>query len=278
MERGINPISDATRERSCAVPGIPAALSNLLGNYDWARDNIGASGGTVYRLHGGGRTPDLFLKHGQGALADDITDEMVRLLWLADHIGVPKVTQFVRTPDEAWLLMTAMPGRTASQILESNPEAGPQVVDALVKFLRRLHSIAAGICPFNGDHAYRISRAGARIDAGLVEVDDFDDERAGWTAEEVWEAMHSFLPLSPDPVVTHGDFSLDNLLIHDGEVAGCIDVGKAGIADRYQDLAILWNGLGEFGPALQERLFQQYGIAVPDRRKLDFHLMLDELF
>lgn len=90
--------------------------------------------------------------------------------------------------------------------------------------------------------------------------------------------MHRLLPLAPDPVVTHGDFSLDNLLIVEGKVVGCIDVGRAGIADRYQDLAVLWNCLEEFEPSLQERLVAQYGIADPDRRKLQFHLLLDELF
>lgn len=61
-------------------------------------------------------------------------------------------------------------------------------------------------------------------------------------------------------------------------MVGCIDVGRAGIADRYQDLAILWNCLGEFGASLRERLFPQYGLSAPDRRKLEFHLLLDELF
>ncbi|MEN3274353.1 MAG: aminoglycoside 3-phosphotransferase [Massilia sp.] len=133
-------------------------------------------------------------------------------------------------------------------------------------------------CPFTSDHAYRLTRARARIDAGLVDEDDFDEEREGWTAEQVWEAMQRLLPLAPDPVVTHGDFSLDNFLIRDGEVVGCIDAGRVGIADRYQDLAIVWNCLGEFGASLQERFLTQYGIPEPDQGKLQFHLMLDELF
>lgn len=39
-----------------------------------------------------------------------------------------------------------------------------------------------------------------------------------------------------DSVATHVDFWLDNLLIHKGEIAGFIDIGRAGIADRYQDI------------------------------------------
>ncbi|MEE6076968.1 phosphotransferase, partial [Avibacterium paragallinarum] len=64
----------------------------------------------------------------------------------------------------------------------------------------------------------------------------------------------------------------------EGKLIGCIDVGRVGIADRYQDLAILWNCLGEFSPSLQKRLFHKYGIDNPDMNKLQFHLMLDEFF
>jgi aminoglycoside 3'-phosphotransferase-1 len=112
----------------------------------------------------------------------------------------------------------------------------------------------------------------------LVEEDDFDEEREGWTAEQVWQEMHRHLPFMADQVVTHGDFSLDNLLMVDGVVIGCIDAGRVGIADRYQDLAILWNCLGEFDEALQDRFLARYGVPKPDPSKLLFHLMLDELF
>jgi aminoglycoside 3'-phosphotransferase I len=271
-------MSDDERAQGCAAAQIPITMLAELEGYQWARDTVGESGGTIFRLHGKVHAPDLFLKHGKDAVADDVTDEVARLLWLGGYIPVPAVAQFVRTPDQAWLLMTAIHGKTAYQALESNPDARPAIVDALVAFLRRLHAIPVSECPFNSDHALRLSRARARIDAGVIKVDDFDEEREGWTAEQVWGAIQGLLPFTHDPVVTHGDFSLDNLLIRDGEVIGCVDVGRAGIADRYQDLAILWKGLSEFDSSLQERLFQQYGIPDPNQRKLQFHLLLDELF
>jgi aminoglycoside 3'-phosphotransferase-1 len=266
------------REETCAAVPTPAGISAELIGYEWARHTAGESGGAVYRLYGKADAPDLFLKYGKDAIADDISDEMVRLRWLARHVSVPTVAHFSRTPDEAWLLMTALPGNTAYHVMEEDPELRLAVVDALAIFLRRLHAIPVSECPFTSDHAYRLTCARARIDAGLVEEDDFDEEREGWTAGQVWEAMQRLLPLAPDPVVTHGDFSLDNLLIRDGAVVGCIDAGRVGIADRYQDLAIVWNCLGEFGALLQERFLKQYGIPHPDQGKLTFHLMLDELF
>lgn len=266
------------REEVCAAVPVPPCMSDKLAGYEWARDHVGESGGEVYHLYGKPSAPDLFLKTGKDLTADDIAGEMVKLRWLAGYLPVPAVKYFVSTPEEAWLLMTALPGETAYQVLEAKPQFRLAVVDALAKFLRQLHAIPVNECPFNADYTYRLANARARIDAGLVEEDDFDEEREGWTAEQVWEAMNRLLPLSPDPVVTHGDFSLDNLLMLEGQIVGCIDVGRVGVADRYQDLAILWNCLGEFDASLQERLLAQYGIAPADQRKLQFHLLLDELF
>jgi len=269
---------DMDREENRAAVPLPAGLSAELAGYEWARNLVGESGGAVYRLYGKPGAADLFLKHGQGAVADDLVDEMSRLRWMSKHVPVPTVTHFISVPGEAWLLMTALPGETAYQALEARREDRIAVVDALADFLRRLHSIPTSECPFNSDHAYRLGLARKRIEAGLVEEDDFDEERQGWTAQQVWQAMHQLLPFAPDPVVTHGDFSLDNLLMVDGEVIGCIDAGRVGVADRYQDLAILWNCLGEFEAGLQDRFLTRYGVSRPDQGKLQFHLMLDELF
>lgn len=266
------------REQACAALPVPAAVSREIEAYLWAQLDAGRSGATVYRLHGKDGAPDLYLKHGRDAAADEVADEMARLRWLADHVPVPAIIQFARSADETWLLTSALPGRTAYRVLQANSEASGEVVDAVASFLRRLHAVPVDACPFDGGAALRLARARARIDAGLVDTDDFDDERRGWTAEQVWQALNRLPPFATDPVVSHGDFSLDNLLMAGGEVAGCIDVGWAGVADRHQDLAILWNGLGEFGPTLQARLFERYGIDRLDPVKLNFHLLLDEFF
>ncbi|WP_111268057.1 APH(3')-I family aminoglycoside O-phosphotransferase [Marilutibacter maris] len=271
-------MSDTEQGDVCAPIPVPACMSAALAGYRWARDVIGESDGAVYRLHGEAGASDLFLKHGEGVVADEITDEMARLRWLAGYLPTPAVLQFVRTSDEAWLLMTAVPGKMAIQVMEARPDIRDAVVDAIAAFLRRLHAIPVAECPFDSDRAYRLIQARKRIDTGRVDVDDFDDEREGWTVEQVWKTMLDLPPFEPDPVVTHGDFTLDNLLIREGEVTGCIDTGRLGVADRYQDLAILWNGLGHFGPLLQARFLQQYGIAEMNWDKLRFHLMLDEFF
>ncbi|MEO9130349.1 MAG: APH(3')-I family aminoglycoside O-phosphotransferase [Sphingomonas sp.] len=268
------------REQSLQPVKFPASLAPLVQGRRWARSTVGESGDAIYRLQAD-TVPDLYLKHAPASSAQDVAGEMVRLQWLARNITVPAIRCFIATPDEAWLLMTALPGQTAWQALEAcadRPNDRVAIVDALARFLRQLHAIPVESCPFNSDHHLRLGEARWRLDAGLVDVEGFDEDRKGWTAEQVWDEMTALLPFAPDPVVTHGDVSLDNIIMADGDIVGCIDPGRAGIADRYQDLAILWNCLGEFGPALQQRLFESYGIDQPDERKIRFHLMLDELF
>lgn len=266
------------RETPCAPALLPPAIAEALASYHWARDTVGESGAAVYHLRGAAGAPDLYLKHGVGSVANDITDEMARLVWLAPRIAVPTLVHFARDADAAWLVTHVVQGETAYQLLVRAPEEGGTVVDALADFLRKLHGIPVVDCPFVADQRFRLRHARARIDAGLVDEEDFDVARAGWSAEQVWAALEPLRPVAADPVVTHGDYSLDNLLLRDGAVIGCIDLGRVGIADRYQDVAILWNCLGEFDETLRDRFLDRYGARPLDRDRLDFHLLLDELF
>jgi aminoglycoside 3'-phosphotransferase-1 len=163
-------------------------------------------------------------------------------------------------------------------VLQADAEGRAAVVDVLARFLRRLHVVPVQDCPFDAGHFLRLAQARARVEAGRVDVDDFDEKRRGWSPAQVLERAMAGLPPPTDPVVTHGDLSLENILLQADEVTGCIDVGRAGLCDRYQDLAVLWNCVGHFGPPLQQRLFTSYGIPVIDEPRLRFHLLLDELF
>lgn len=260
-----------------ALP-IPSTLRERMEGYRLSADTVGESDADVYRLDGAPERPGLYLKHAKGEAAEDLTGEMARLRWLRAYLPVPEVVCFIRDADDAFLLTTALEGSSADEVLRSEPARREEVIDALACFMLRLHAIPVEECPFNSQFAFRLRKARRRIDAGLVDTDDFDDEREGWTAEQVWTAIREHAPPDPEPVVTHGDFSLDNILISGGKVSGCIDVGRLGLADPYQDLAILWNCLRDFEPELQARLFQQYGLPHIDRNRLDLHLLLDELF
>ena len=149
--------------------------------------------------------------------------------------------------------------------------ATPALLVDVGQALARLHALPLGPVRPGPDHRIALSHAADAVGVLCPALATRTRELAAVLGES--------LPADGLRVVSHGDFSLDNLLMSaEGEVTGVIDVGRAGIADRYRDLAILANCLDDFGPALSEVFFSAYGIATPDARKLEFHLLLDECF
>ncbi|HEY9100621.1 APH(3') family aminoglycoside O-phosphotransferase [Chitinimonas sp.] len=273
-----NSLALPVREVPADAPPLPHGLLQRLAGFRWTRNLVGQAGATVYRLAKAGEA-DLYLKYASAESVSQLIDEMTRLRWLSGLLPAAMLEYFEWTDNEAWLPTRALPGRTAYQWLTEAPERSEAVVTALAQCLQSLHLLPPEQCPYHAHHSGRLAEARRRIDAEEVDVDDFDEERAGWTAEQVWQAMTQYLPLIPDPVVSHGDYSLDNILLDEhGQITGLIDLGRLGVADRYQDLAILWNCLAEFGPELQQTFFKAYGLAEPDEGKLTFHLCLDECF
>lgn len=269
-------MDDEARERRVAPQAMPAGMAPYIADRTWFRDAVGESGCAVFRLARAG-DDDLYLKIGKGPQLEDLVDEMTRLRWLGAYLPVPALVAFAIQAGTGWMVTSRMAGRTAYQILEAAPEQAPALAESLGQFLRRLHGIPAERCPFNADHRLRLAAAKDRLDAGLVAEDEFDEARQGMSAKAVWGEMLAALPPAFDRVVTHGDFSLDNLFVEGGAVTGCIDLGRVGIADPWQDLAILWHSLAEFGDEAPRRMLAAYGIAL-DAEKRDFHLRLDEFF
>lgn len=239
---------------------------------------VGESGGAVFRLRDADGD-DLYLKFGTGAVAEAIADEAVRLRWLATRLPCPETRAFVAQRGAAWLLTTALPGKTGDAWLEHDPAMLPQIITAFAAFLRRLHALPMAECPFDSGRTLRLAAARRNVAAGLVDVDDFDDDHAGWSAAEMLAETERLAEFAPQRVVTHGDFSLGNLLLtEDCQVTGVIDLDRLGTADPYQDIAIFWQNMADFGGAAQAQFLAEMGIERVDAQRLAFHRCLDELF
>jgi len=272
------PSSDPGEEETPPLP-VPAGLTDLMAGRRWMRQHTGQSGSGVYRLlHP--EAPDLYLKQAVGPAVASLAEEMTRFHWLAgQRVMVPEVLAFLSVGETAWLVTTALLGRTAHDCLcEADTATRRDIVTEIARFLRSFHELPVDDCPFNSGHAMWLSHARQRMADGDVDTGAFDEEHAGWPPFQVWQKMMTLLPMTVDPVVVHGDFTLDNVLMVDGRVTGCVDVGRAGTADRYHDIAPLWNTLRPFGRDLQAAFLHDYRILRPDDRKLRFHLCLDEFF
>ena len=90
-----------------------------------------------------------------------------------------------------------------------------------------------------------------------------------------------------EPVFSHGDFCLPNILIENGEISGFIDLDHTGIADKWRDIALCYRSLkhnfdGTYGGKVYpdfnpDMLFTALGME-PDWEKLNYYILLDELF
>ena len=111
---------------------------------------------------------------------------------------------------------------------------------------------------------------------------DFDDVHIGKTAQETFQELLETRPKSEDLVFAHGDYCLPNVMIHKLEFSGFIDLGRAGIADRYQDLSLitrsLESDLNQQFNGYSQYFLEQYGILEPDVSKIEFYSLLDEFF
>lgn len=257
---------------------MPPEMARLLAGAEWERNQEGEAGASVYRVRlAGGEA--LYLKFGTGRVAHDVADEAARLRWLAGRIPSTRVRLFTCTEDAAWLLTEVLPGLTGDQWLAREPGRWPLIVRGLAGYMRRLHALPVDECPFDAGQRVTLAAAARNVADGIVDEDDFDPERLGRTAESVLEEALRLAPDRPGRVVTHGDFSLGNFVLDEaGAVTGCIDVGRLGVANRYQDIAILWGNLREVDHDAPRLLLQELGIAEVDERKLLFHLCLNELF
>ena len=220
-----------------------------------------------------------YLKHAAGEAATGLAAEYRRLRWLAGRIPAPRIIKWGEERDHVWLLTEALPGRSAGDLIAGDRSLLPAVVTGIADFLARLHGLPVDDCPFDASIAYWLPEARRRVAAGAVDEEDFDPDHRGWSSEQVLEQVEALAGRASGRVVVHGDFTLGNLIVDDrGVVTGCIDVGRSGVADPYQDFALCWRDLGGFGSDAQSLFLDAIGHSPPDRQRMLLHRSLDELF
>lgn len=257
------------------------------GRYAWTRITIGKSGAQVFRLDDEGGRAQLYAKGASKGARPDVVEglrhEATHLMWfLGQGIPVPEVVELRTDGDRTWLITRALPGRSAAEIWPSDRRG--RITETLADIACRMHALSTSDCPFDRRLSRAIPEAEQRAAAGLVDLEDLDESRAGWSVERLLDALHATRPSSEDVVVCHGDFCLPNVLVDaDGTtVTGLLDVGRLGLADRYVDLALMSRSLAsprneQYGSRDAERFLTRYG-ADPADPRITFYRLLDEFY
>ncbi|WEF33432.1 APH(3') family aminoglycoside O-phosphotransferase [Pseudoduganella chitinolytica] len=257
---------------------LPPSWREQLQGHAIVPEPDGCSDAAVLRVTPpGGATPIHFIKTAPAGPLAELRDEAARLRWLA-QAGVPcaPVLDTATTAGADWLLLGAVPGANPTTVEPA------QAVAVMADALRRLHALDPRACPFDHRAEIRVERALARLGAGLVDEDDFDDDNAGRGASELAGLLQACRPAHEDLVVTHGDACLPNVLAQDGQFTGFIDCGRLGVADRHQDLALAVRDIaGELGDTWVGPFLARYFAPGPiafDPTRAAFYRLLDEFF
>ena len=260
--------------RSHAIE-LPHELRERLSGYRWHRQTIGRSQAGVFRLVADGK-PSLFLKCERSSLFAELPSEAARLRWLAGQgIACPDVITLESHARHDWLLMSAVAGED----LASAAVDPADVIAIMASALHGLHALDIRSCPFDHRLFRRVAAARARMEAGEVDESDFDEERQGRTAAEVFAELEALRPATEDLVVTHGDACLPNVMATEGRFSGFIDCGRLGVADRHQDLALACRSIRyNIGKAWVEPFLESYGPPEAEPAKCSWYRLLDEFF
>lgn len=254
---------------------LPPNLADAVSGYTFRQIHLGLSPSKVFRLEAANKN-SLYLKIAPRIPAFSLSDEKLKLEWLENRLPVPEVLLFAEDENTDYLLLSEISGLPASD--DSLKIDIPRVIEQLANGLKMIHSLPIKDCPFasNVDSVIEIVRE--RISKNLIDTSDFDEERLGRTAEDVFRELIETKPGTEDSVFTHGDYCVPNVILKDGKLNGFVDLGNAGIADKYQDIALLTRSVKDnFGEKYEEKVFEIYNVE-PDWKKIHFYRLLDEFF
>ncbi|WP_264985824.1 aminoglycoside O-phosphotransferase APH(3')-XV [Pseudomonas aeruginosa] len=257
------------------VSELKNLLSPLLDECTFEEVEYGQSEARVIRVLFPDRNT-AYLKYASGSSAQEILQEHQRTRWLRTRALVPEVISYVSTSTVTILLTKALIGHNAADAADADPVI---VVAEMARALRDLHSISPDDCPFDERLHLRLKLASGRLEAGLVDEEDFDHARQGMLARDVYEQLFIHMPGAEQLVVTHGDACPENFIFQGNAFVGFIDCGRVGLADKYQDLALASRNIDAvFGPELTNQFFIEYGEPNPNIAKIEYYRILDEFF
>ena len=259
---------------------LPYNIQKMIRNEDLMIDNMGMSNAKVISFN------DMVLKiENQGEESDN---EHKMMAWLKDKIPVPEILCLEQVDNMNYLLISKVRGKMlCEQEFLEKPE---ELIKILAKGLKELWKVDISNCPYTNSVDNKLRLAEKRIynnECNIQEMElEFYSEKEFKSTVRILEWLKDNKP-TEELVFSHGDYCLPNIFSEDGEVSGFIDLGRSGIADKYQDIALCYRSLkhnfdGRYGRKKNfelnlELLFEELDIE-KDLEKIKYYILLDELF
>ena len=226
---------------------MPEDIRRFIHDQPFTTDSIGLSDSAVLIFD------QMVLKIGPHTPAADHT--VAALRWLEGRLPVPQVLCYTHADGLAYLLMRRVPGEmSCSDRYMQTPEATTAL---LADGLRMLWQVDTSACPFRNPLEADLADARRRIAEGLVDWPEGGAE--GFATPDALLAWLEANQPQEEPVFSHGDYCMPNVLFQDGAISGMIDLGNAGVADRWLDIVDCYGSLERnFGGAYGGPVYEDY--------------------
>ena len=233
---------------------LPKDLHELLRDYSILKHPYDESQAEIY-VCSHPNEPTLYLKIN-GDKTQRLQIEYKILKWINQRIPTPEALFYSCESSSEYLLTTEISGNPTYQVEPCERELAVRV---LANALKQIHSLEVSGCPVVRTVEYWIQT--------LIE-DEVEVSTLGeWRPAE-------------NPVFTHGDYCLPNIIVKNDLLSGVIDWDCAGLADPYVDLAsCTWSigyNFGEEADSLIALFLETYGVDL-DSDKIAFYRRLNEL-
>ena len=261
---------------------IPEEIFSITGSREYTESHTGMSGSKVLLF------PEHVLKLGPHT--EETDNAAAAAEWLRGKVRVPRLLLYRTEDGIAYTLRERVKGIMLCDIsFLMRPE---KLAEMTAEAILSLWRVDISDCPLRVSRlSERLKAARRNVEEGLVDIENTEPDTFGPHGFADPEALLYWLEKNrpeEDPVMTHGDLSLPNLFAEGDEFSGFIDLGKAGPADRWQDVAIALRSLrknigGEYGDGVPfgrfepRMLLEPLGLR-PDPEKERYYMLLDELF
>ncbi len=253
---------------------LPDIIKKHLDGMQCTQNEVGCSQASVYRYFS--ETKVLFLK--VEPKSGELEKEYKNLSWMSGRLPVPRMIEWVSEENADYLLIEDIGGKMlCDEYYLQNPVLA---VSLLAEGINLLRLTDCKDCPMNNNLDQKLKDAAENIKYNRVDMSDWEPDSDRFsTPVDLLHYLENNRPKHEELVFTHGDYCLPNIFAKGDRLSGFIDLGRAGVADLWQDVALSIRSLRynynttEYDKLLLEKI----GIPL-NQEKLDYYILLDELF
>ncbi|MDF2544232.1 MAG: aminoglycoside phosphotransferase [Herbinix sp.] len=253
---------------------LPDQIKNHIVGMEYEQINVGCSQAGVYKYYSAKEVYYLKVEPKSG----ELDKEYKNMLWLNGKLPVPRIIAWASEKDTDYLLMADMGG---NMLCDDFYLGDPHLtVSLLAQGINLLRTVDIKDCPIqNGLHT-KLKDAAENIRLNRVDMSDWETSSNGFSSpQDLLDYLYSNIPRKEELVFTHGDYCFPNIFADKDQLTGFIDLGRAGVADLWQDVALclrsLWHNFNT--KEYDELLLKQLNIPM-DKEKLNYYILLDEMF